>query len=76
MWVYRQIARQLSPRVCAYQVGYFGPGGDWMVATEHRSEDAAIRRVNYLNGGDGMPPGPLTATEIAEPEIEDEERWG
>lgn len=49
MFVYRK-----STTEPLWTVGYYDPTGYWYAVSDHGSEDAAIRRVNYLNGGTGQ----------------------
>lgn len=46
MWVYREDKNNGD-----YQVGYFSPGGDWMVESSWDTRDKAAARVRWLNGG-------------------------
>jgi len=36
-----------------YTVGFYDPKGNWYPESDHESEEAAAKRVHYLNGGRG-----------------------
>lgn len=48
MWVY--IQSEHSPYGNLYTVGFYDPLGKWHPESDHESQEAAARRVNYLNG--------------------------
>jgi hypothetical protein len=45
----------------SFAVGYF-LNGEFKVASRHNTRNAAQRRVNYLNGGNGGTPPPQNDT--------------
>ena len=44
MWVYKRVGD-------TFQVGYFGPDGQWFADGDFSTKEAAAARVRYLNGG-------------------------
>ena len=34
-----------------WTVGYYTPAGEWVAYSDHDTEEAAARRVHWLNGG-------------------------
>jgi hypothetical protein len=73
MWVYKaEEGRYRGDGSVApnnYAVGFYDPGGYFVCDSDHGDRDSARERVNYLNGGDGLPQGPVTRVAIAIPEI-------
>jgi hypothetical protein len=65
MWIYKE-----TERGC-WTVGYVVSDDelDFQPESDHESREAAAARINYLNGGDGLPQGPLTRVAIAIPEV-------
>ena len=45
-WLYRSFEPGL------WTVGYYDPAGKWQPESDHKSADAAAKRVHYLNGGE------------------------
>jgi hypothetical protein len=46
IWLY---LKSRSERL--WTVGFYTPQGDWMPVSDHDSENDAMVRVHYLNGG-------------------------
>lgn len=38
-----------------FEIGYFKPDGDWQYELTATTGDEAMRCVNFLNGGTGLP---------------------
>ncbi len=51
MYVYIRGAPGLTP----WEVGFYDPGGKWVVESAYSFKREAMLRVNFLNGGTGLP---------------------
>jgi hypothetical protein len=51
-WYYLRRTTENENKPC-YAVGHYNPAtGDWIQSSVHDTEEEAMQKVNYLNGGD------------------------
>lgn len=54
-YVYLENINEPHGSTARFTVGFYQPDGAWNPESDWRTSEEAARRVNYLNGGGGLP---------------------